>query len=77
MEYLVKLGNFTTKSSPNLELIKLNFGYLKKLRLWAILFGKNAPDAEKYCPNGEITPNLVALEYLLNLDPESRVVCVT
>jgi hypothetical protein len=48
-----KLGNFKTKSTPNLELIKVNFGrYFPE---------KNAPNAKKYRPNGEILPNLVTL----------------
>jgi hypothetical protein len=29
--------------------------------IWAIFFRKNAPNAKKYPPNGEISPNLVTM----------------
>jgi hypothetical protein len=45
-----------------------NFGdcFVKKLRPnhWDLFFRKKAPNAEKYCPIGEISPNLVTLPTL-------------
>jgi hypothetical protein len=50
---MVKIREFYDKSSQNLELIMLNFGrYFSE---------KNAPNAKKFRPNGEISPNLVTL----------------
>jgi hypothetical protein len=47
MKYLVKLGNFKTKSSPNVELIKVDFG-----RFF---------DKKNLRPIGEISPHLIIL----------------
>jgi hypothetical protein len=51
--YWSKIGHSKTKSSQNVELIKVNFGRF---------FEKNAPENRKMRPNGEISPNLVTLK---------------
>jgi hypothetical protein len=35
------------------------------VNFWQI-FGKNAPNAKKYRPNGKFSPNLVTLDYTIN-----------
>jgi hypothetical protein len=51
---------FKAKCTPNLHRAYLG-------ELWAIGFGKNAPSAKEYLPNGEIAPDLVTLLLLLLL----------
>jgi hypothetical protein len=49
-KYLEKLLNFKTKSSPNKQLSKVNFGrfFLNYAEIiWAIFFRKNTPNAKK------------------------------
>jgi hypothetical protein len=58
-----KLFNSSIKSSPNVELIKLNFGRFLKMRPDHLgdVFQKKCAPLKKFRPNGELYPNLVSL----------------